>query len=147
MDLSLLPAVNAALNSIAIVLLSLGLWFIRQGRIRAHRNTMISAFGGSALFLVFYVLHKWWKTAEGLDLHTVYRGEGLDKGFYLLMLFTHLVLAMLVPFIAITLIWLGLTRRYGAHRRLARVGWPIWMYVSVTGVGIYLMLYWFNPAA
>lgn len=145
MDLSFLPAVNACLNGVATVLLAVGLVLIRRGRIRAHRNVMIGAFGVSIVFLVFYVTHKAWKTTAGLELHTVYHGQGAGRIAYLLILLTHLVLAMLVPFLAVALIYLGLTRRYALHRRIARVAWPIWMYVSVTGVVIYLMLYHLNP--
>lgn len=145
MDLSFLPAVNAGLNSTAIVLLTLGLLYIRAGRERAHRNAMVGAFGVSMLFLVLYVLHKVWKTSVGLELHTEFHGQGAAKVIYLLILFTHLVLAMIVPIFAVILLYLGFADRRRLHRRIARVAWPIWMYVSITGVVIYLMLYPFNP--
>ena len=144
-DLSMLPDVNAALNTLATAMLIVGYALIRRKRIIAHRNTMISAFGVSCLFLVLYVLHKVWRAQSGGDLHTEYNAQGALKLAYLLILMTHLVLAMAVPVFAIVLIRLGLTGRYETHRRVARWGYPIWLYVSVTGVVIYLMLYHLNP--
>ena len=146
MDLSFLPAVNAALNSVAAVLLVVALVFIKQRKITAHRNTMLAAFGVSMLFLVLYLTHKWWKASQGMGLHTSYNGEGLAKLAYLLILFTHLVLAMAVPVLAVLLIVLGLKRKDALHKRIAKFAWPIWMYVSVTGVVIYFMLYHLNPS-
>lgn len=142
MDPSFLPTVNAGLNSIAAVLLLLGRRAIRRGAVDLHRRLMLSAFGVSSLFLVFYVLHK---ASKGF-VNTPYGGEGAARTFYLAVLFSHLTLAMLVPVLAIALIRFGLRQEIGRHRRLARWAWPIWMYVSVTGVVIYLMLYPFNPA-
>jgi len=135
--------VNASLNVIATGLLVAGRVLIRRGRIDAHRRTMLAATGVSAVFLAFYVTHKAWRGFE----NTPYRGEGLDRVFYLGVLFSHLVLAMAVPVLALLLIRLGLTGRIASHRRLARWAWPIWMYVSVTGVVVYAMLYPLNPAA
>ena len=145
MDLSFMPTVNAGLNALAAMLLIVGLYLIRQRRITAHRNVMMSAFGISIVFLIGYVAHKAWKASTGADLHTTYDAEGAARIAYLIILFTHLVLAMIVPFLAVALIALGLKKRYQAHRRIARYAWPMWMYVSVTGVVIYLMLYHFNP--
>lgn len=144
-DLSFLPAVNAGLNAVATVLLVVALVFIKQRRIDAHRNTMLAAFAVSSVFLVFYVLHKVWRGTQAGDLHTSYHGEGVAKAAYLVILLTHVVLAVTVPVFAIVLIRLGLTRRDALHRRIARIAWPIWMYVSITGVVIYFMLYHFNP--
>ncbi|MEX0776695.1 MAG: DUF420 domain-containing protein [Phycisphaeraceae bacterium] len=137
-----LPAFNAILNGIAGLLLILGLYLIHTRRIDAHRRTMITAFVVSSVFLVTYVAHKIWKGG----VHTPYHGTGLIKWLYVAMLGSHIVLAMTVPVFAIALIRLGTTARYAQHRRVARLGWPIWMYVSVTGVLIYFMLYHFNPA-
>lgn len=144
-DLSFLPAVNAGLNATAGVLLMIGFVLIRQHRVRAHRNVMITAFSVSALFLVTYVLHYAWRATVVGGVHTRYHAEGpLLWGYYALLL-SHVLLAMFVPVLAVTMIYLGLTKRYTVHRRLARVAWPVWMYVSVTGVLIYFMLYHFNP--
>ena len=103
---------------------------------------MLSAFAVSSLFLAFYLLHKWWRDFE----NTPFGGEGALQLLYLVILATHVILAMTVPFLAIALIRLGLTGRISTHRRLARVAWPIWIYVSVTGVVIYVLLYHLNPA-
>ena len=142
MDLSFLPAVNAALNLVATVLLVLGRIWIRRGRVATHRRAMLAAFTVSSLFLVLYVTHKAWRGFES----TPYHGEGLAHVLYLAMLFSHVTLAMAVPVLAIRLIQLGLSGRIERHRRLAVIAWPIWLYVSVTGVAIFLVLYVFNPA-
>lgn len=141
MDLSFLPAVNASLNALALTLLLAGRAFIRRKRVDAHRRTMIAAFATSSLFLSLYVLHKVWRGFES----TTFNAEGVAKLLYLAILASHVALAMSVPVLAIALIRLGLSGRVSAHRRLARVAWPIWIYVSLTGVVIYLMLYPLNP--
>lgn len=145
MDLSFLPLVNALLNTAATVLLLLGRMQIKRGQVQAHQRMMISACVVSTLFLAFYLLHKIWKAQIGQDIHTEFHADGLLKLFYLLILFTHLILAMTVPVLAVILLVLGFRRHDQTHRRIARVAWPIWMYVSLTGVLIYLMLYPFNP--
>ena len=141
MDLSFLPAVNAALNSVATVLLVLGRIWIRRGRVALHRRTMLAAFTVSSLFLVLYVAHKVWRGFEA----TPYNGVGLAHVVYLAILFSHVTLAMTVPVLALRLIRLGLAGRIERHRRLAVIAWPIWLYVSLTGVVIFLLLYVFNP--
>jgi len=142
-DLSVLPTVNAALNGLATLLLIVGRALIHKKRVDAHRRVMIGAFSVSTLFLGLYVLHK---ASRGFESLT-YNAVGALKITYLAILFTHLTLAMTVPVLAIVLVRLGLTNRIERHRRLARIAWPIWMYVSVTGVVIYAMLYHFNPVA
>jgi uncharacterized membrane protein YozB (DUF420 family) len=142
-DFSVLPTINASLNAVATVLLVIGRQLIRSGRVDAHRRVMISAFSVSALFLLFYVVHK---AGRGFESIT-YNATGPIKAAYLGILITHLTLAMVVPVLAIVLLRLGLTGRIERHRRLARIAWPIWMYVSITGVVIYLMLYHLNPAS
>lgn len=143
MDLSFLPALNAALNALAAVLLLVGRRYVRAGRIDAHRRTMLAAFATSTLFLGLYVLHK---ASRGFE-STRFHAEGLAQAAYLVLLFTHVGLAMTIPPLAITLVTLGLRDRRERHRRLARIVWPIWIYVSVTGVSIYLLLYPLNPGA
>lgn len=143
MQVSDLPAVNAGLNGLATVLLSLGFVFIRQGRREAHRRCMLGAFATSCVFLITYVSHK--ILVQGA--HTRLGAEGWIRGFYYAMLLSHIVLAAaIVPLALMTLsrAWRG---RLEAHRRLARWTWPVWMYVSVTGVLIYFMLYHWFPAA
>jgi len=143
MDVSVLPTVNAVLNGIATVLLVWGRVAIAQRKIDVHRRLMLSAFGVSALFLASYVTHKVAKDFE----NTTYNAVGLAKTLYLAMLASHVVLAAAVPVLAIVLIRFGLRGELDRHRKLARVAWPIWIYVSVTGVLIYLLLYHWNPPA
>jgi uncharacterized membrane protein YozB (DUF420 family) len=142
MDLGFLPAVNAALNAIATVLLVRGRRLARAGARDAHRRTMLAAFAVSSVFLACYVAHKVWRDFE----NTTFHATGLAKGAYLALLASHVTLATTIPFLAITLIVLGSRDRVATHRRVARVAWPIWIYVSVTGVLIYVLLYHLNPA-
>jgi uncharacterized membrane protein YozB (DUF420 family) len=143
LDLSFLPAINATLNGVAGLLLVVGRMLIKRGRERAHRTVMLSAFGVSSLFLVLYLAHK---ASRGFE-NTTFNAVGAAKTAYLALLFTHLTLAMAVPVMAILLLRYALRDERASHRRLARIAWPVWMYVSVTGVLIYFLLYQFNPAA
>jgi uncharacterized membrane protein YozB (DUF420 family) len=142
-DAGLLPPLNAALNLVAATLLLLGLRLVRAGRLEAHRRVMLSAFAVSSVFLVSYLAHKWLRDFE----NTTYNAAGAAKTAYLVLLFSHVTLAMAVPVLAIVLIRLGLRNERERHRRIARIAWPVWMYVSVTGVVIYALLYHFNPPA
>lgn len=143
MDLQGLPAVNATLNAIAATLLVVGRRLARAGRIDAHRRVMLSAFAVSTIFLILYVAHKASRNFE----NTTFNAEGVAKFAYLALLFSHVVLAAAVPFLALAVIRLGLRDERERHRRWARITWPIWIYVSVTGVAIYALLYHFNPIA
>jgi len=142
-DVPLLPTLNALLNALAAALLLRGRSLVRQGRIDAHRRAMLAAFATSTLFLVLYVIHKASRGFESASFHA----EGAARLAYLALLFSHLVLAMAVPPLAIALIRWGLRGEIQRHRRLARVAWPIWIYVSTTGVAIYALLYLYAPAA
>lgn len=139
--LAFLPALNAVLNAVSAVLLVVGRRLARARRFAAHKRVMLSAFGVSSVFLASYLLHKWLRDFE----NTTFHATGVAKGAYLALLFTHVVLAMTVPVFAIVLIRLGLRDERTRHRRIARIAWPIWMYVSVTGVVIYVLLYHANP--
>jgi len=141
MDAPLLPTLNALLNAVAAGLLLRGRALVRAGRIDAHRRTMLAAFATSALFLVLYVAHKVVLGFESASFPV----EGAAKVAYLVLLFSHVVLAMVVPPLAILLIRRGLRGEIARHRRLARVAWPIWIYVSATGVVIYVLLYLVAP--
>jgi putative membrane protein len=142
MTISDLPAVNASLNALSTVFLTFGYIFIKQQKRDAHRNCMIAAFVTSAIFLVCYVLHK--ILVRGV--HTPFGGEGPIRMFYYAMLLSHILLAMaIVPLVLITLSR-ALKQRWEFHKKIARWTWPIWMYVSVTGVLVYLMLYKWFPA-
>ena len=143
MSVSDLPALNATLNGIATVLLTCGFIFIKRGKRIAHRNCMVSAFVVSSIFLVTYVLHK--ILVKGV--HTKLGAEGIIRGIYYAMLFSHILLAIvIVPMVLVTMSR-AFRERFDLHKKIARWTWPIWMYVSVTGVLIYLMLYVFFPAA
>jgi len=141
MDFSALPPINAALNAFATALLLVGRRLARRGEVERHRRVMIAAFGVSSLFLVFYVTHKVARNFE----NTTFNVEGWVKTAYLVLLGSHVLLAMTVPVFATLLIVLGLKDERARHRRIARIGWPIWIYVSITGVIIYLLLYPLNP--
>lgn len=143
MDIHLIPPLNASLNATALVLLVWGRVLIAKKRVAAHRRVMLSAFAVSSLFLAFYLLHKALRNFENTPFH----GEGAARLVYLAVLFTHIPLAATVPVFAIVLIRLGLSGRTQTHRRIARWAWPIWMYVSLTGVAIYFALYHLNPGA
>ncbi len=132
-----LPTVNAVLNFASAVLLALGFFFIKRKNIEAHKRCMIAAFCVSSVFLVSYLLH------HALHGSTRFGGTGVMRTVYFSILITHTFLAAAVAPLAITTIFRGLKGRIPEHRRLARWTWPVWMYVSVTGVVIYLMLYRF----
>jgi len=130
-----LPAVNAALNSISAVLLATGYLLIRRRRWRAHMRVMIAALASSTLFLDSYLVYH----AHVGSKH--FPGTGAARNLYLSILATHTVLAATVPFFAGFLVWNAWRRRFDRHKRIARWGLPIWLYVSVTGVVVYWMLY------
>jgi uncharacterized membrane protein YozB (DUF420 family) len=137
-----LPALNATLNGTAAVLLVCAYVLIRNGRRQAHRNVMLTAFCVSIVFLISYVTYHWYLIAhhEGV-LH--YPGSGGIRNVYLTILFTHTVLAATVPVLAIITLRRALKGNFDRHKRIARWTLPIWLYVSVTGVVVYLMLYQF----
>jgi uncharacterized membrane protein YozB (DUF420 family) len=135
-----LPSINAALNGTATVLLTVGFICIKSGREKAHRSCMLGAFSVSIVFLLGYVLHK--ILVKGV--HTPFGGEGFWAGVYYSMLVSHILLAMtIVPLVLMTLI-LALRNQRQRHQAWARWTFPIWYYVSVTGVLVYFFLYqWF----
>ncbi len=138
-----LPLINACLNGTSTVLLCVGLGFILKKRIAAHRACMISAFVVSCLFLVLYLYHK---IVVMKNIHTVFPGPPEWKVPYLVMLYSHILLAMAVPPLAIITIKRGLKMRVELHRKIARWTFPIWLYVSITGVLVYLVLYQIWPS-
>jgi uncharacterized membrane protein YozB (DUF420 family) len=138
-----LPAVNAGLNALSTLFLLAGYAFIRAERKKAHAAMMVCALGTSAVFLATYVAHK--ILVKGV--HTPFGGEGLVRTFYYAMLASHILLAMaIVPMVLVTMNH-ALRARFDRHRRIARWTWPVWMYVSVTGVLVYFMLYQWFPKA
>ena len=140
-----LPAINASLNGLSAILLTLGFIFIRQKKITAHRNCMISAFCVSVIFLICYLTYH---TYLGVVLHkgpTRFLNPSWFRPIYLVILLTHTVLAIvIVPMILITL-FRALRERFDKHKKIARWTLPLWMYVSVTGVVVYLLLYQIFP--
>ncbi len=135
MNYSVLPTVNACLNASAAVLLLVGYRLIRQRRFEAHRRAMLGAFGMSVLFLVSYLIY------HAQAKITVFPHQGALRTLYLTILGTHTVLAAVVPFLAVITLRRGLAGNHARHRAIARWTLPIWLYVSVTGVVVYLMLY------
>jgi uncharacterized membrane protein YozB (DUF420 family) len=130
-----LPTINAILNATAAVLLVWGYRLIRRKQIETHRKVMTAAFVTSCLFLVGYLVYH----AQAGSKH--FPGTGMLKTVYLTILATHTVLAAAVPFLAIITLRRGLAAKYDKHRKIAKWTFPIWLYVSVTGVIVYLMLY------
>ena len=144
--LAVFPHWNALLNATSGVFLLVGFYFIRSGQIARHRAAMITASSISALFLLSYLSHHALRTYYfGLG-PTRFTGEGLIRPIYFTILTSHTILAAIVaPFVVATL-WRGLKGNYDKHRRLARLVFPVWLYVSFTGVVVYLLLYQFYPA-
>lgn len=144
--LQIFPHLNACLNALSSVFLISGFYFIMQRRIAPHRWCMILASTVSALFLVFYVTHHALRTYYfGLG-PTRFTGEGLIRPVYFTILTSHTILATLVgPFVILTLVR-GLKGNYESHRRIARLVFPVWLYVGITGVAVYALLYQLYPA-
>jgi len=142
MTLHDVPAINATLNGIATVLITTGYFLIRTGRQRAHRRVMLAAGVVSAVFLVTYVTHK--VMIHGVN--TPFRGEGPIRTVYYVMLLTHVVLAMAIAYLVPRTFLFALRGDYVRHRAWARWTFPIWWYVSVTGVLVYFFLYQWWPA-
>jgi putative membrane protein len=134
-DFRILADIDAILNSIAFLLICAGLIAVKRGHIELHKKLMLSAVGCSALFLVCYLTYHF--TCEPVK----FQGEGTIRTVFFVLLITHIVLAVVqVPLILRT-VYLGLKDRRETHKKWAKITTPIWLYVSVTGVVIYLMLY------
>ncbi len=130
-----LPAVNATLNATSTVLLLIGYSLIRQGKREQHRKVMLSAFGVSVLFLICYVVYH-------AQVGSVkFQGQGWVRPVYFTILISHVILAATVPAFAVMTLRRALRGEFARHRKLARITYPIWLYVSITGVIVYLMLY------
>ena len=134
-----LPVVNAILNGTAAVLLGTGYVLIRQYKTYAHQNVMITAFAVSCLFLVSYLVYHYHVGSVRFDK------PGWVRTLYLSILATHTILAAAVPVLAVLTLRLALKGKFEKHRALAKWTFPIWMYVSVTGVLVYLLLYQIRP--
>ena len=134
LDVSALPRLNALLNSTCTVLLLAALWFIKRKEIARHRITMLTAFGTSLLFLVTYVIYHWFKAGP-----KEYLGE--FSTIYYFILISHIILAVFIIPLALITLYGGWNMQVEKHKKIARITYPIWLYVSITGVVIYLMLY------
>jgi len=142
MTINDIPALNASLNAVATVLLSIGFVLIKQGKRDAHRKVMITACIVSAVFLVGYVTHK--ILIRGV--HTPFGGEGAIRTVYYVMLITHILLAMSIAYLVPRTFLFAIKGNYERHKAWAKWTFPIWYYVSVTGVLVYFFLYRWWPA-
>jgi putative membrane protein len=150
MTINDIPPLNAGLNALATLLISAGFVCIKTGRKIAHRGCMIAAGVVSAIFLVGYLAHKFLKgmaSGPGGAVHTQFGGEGVIRTFYYSMLISHIILAIAIAYLVPKTFALAFKGDFVRHRQWARVVFPIWYYVSVTGVLVYLFLYQWWPAA
>ena len=138
LDVSALPMVNATLNSITTLLLMYALVLIKQKKIDAHKKVMLFAFGTSTLFLVTYVIYHWFKAGP-----KAYVGDYVATYYFILI--SHIILAVFIIPMALVTLYRGWNMQLAKHRKIAKWTWPIWMYVSITGVVVYLFLYVFFP--
>ncbi|MFQ6677016.1 MAG: DUF420 domain-containing protein [Fidelibacterota bacterium] len=133
-DVSSLPTVNAVLNSITSILLIIGFFFIKHKKKEIHKKFMLTAFGTSFAFLVSYVIYHWFKSGP-----KVYVGD--FSSVYYIILLTHILLAVIIIPLALLTLYRGWTTQLSKHRKIAKITFPIWMVVSVSGVLVYYMLY------
>jgi putative membrane protein len=131
----LLAPVNASLNFLSFCFLLAGFVFIRRRDVHRHRLAMTAALATSALFLVLYL------TRVSLTGTHRFAGTGTARTLYMALLFSHMTLAVLLVPVVLRLVWLVRRKRFGAHARLARWAYPVWLYVSVTGIAVYVLLY------
>jgi putative membrane protein len=137
--ISHLPAVDATLNAASALFLLLGFFFIREKNIRAHKACMLSAFATSTIFLVCYLTYHYFHGTSH------FRGQGAVRSFYFVLLGSHTVLAALIVPLALVTLYRAWRKRFQQHKRIARWTLPLWLYVSVTGVLVYWMLYCLYP--
>ncbi len=137
-DVSFLPAVNAALNSLSAISLLIGFSLIKKGRVDQHQKAMLTAFLFSTLFLISYIIYH---SAHG---DTPFQGQGFIRPVYFAILISHIVLSIAALPVILTTFFLSLTGRIPSHRKLARFTFPLWLYVSVSGVLVFLLLRFFG---
>jgi uncharacterized membrane protein YozB (DUF420 family) len=135
-----LPAVDASLNAASAIFLVLGFFFVREKAIRAHKRCMLSAFVTSTIFLVCYLTYHYFHGT------THFLGQGGVRDFYFVLLGSHTVLAALLVPLAVTTLYRAWRERFQQHKRIGRWTLPLWLYVSVTGVLVYWMLYHLYPS-
>jgi uncharacterized membrane protein YozB (DUF420 family) len=137
MNLSLLPTINAFLNGVTGILLLIGYFYIRRGNRSIHKKVMVTAFSTSILFLISYLYYH-------AHVGSIpFKGTGIARPVYFTILVSHSILAAVIVPMAIVTLSRGLSSRFDKHKKLARWTLPIWLYVSVTGVAVYVMLYHF----
>jgi putative membrane protein len=129
-----LPFYNAIINTLTSMLLILGVYFVKSGKVKLHKASMISAFMLGSLFLVFYVIYH--SSAES----TKFGGEGIIRIVYFFFLITHILLAFAVVPLVLSAIYFAVTQKLPQHRKIVKYTFPVWLYVSVTGVIVYLMI-------
>jgi uncharacterized membrane protein YozB (DUF420 family) len=139
-DYSIFPALNASLNGVSAVLIITGHSFVRQGKVQLHRACMLAAVSASTVFLGCYLYYH----AHVGSVH--FPGQGWARGLYFSILISHTILAAAVPVLVVLTLVFAFRQKFERHRRIARWTYPIWLYVSVTGVVVYLMLYQFYGA-
>ncbi len=138
-DFTFLPPIYAGINGVTALLLIVALYAIKNGKRKLHENLMKTCIGLSSLFLIMYVLYHM-TTAS-----TPYGGEGLMKGLYFFILISHIILSVsIIPLVLFTFVR-ALNQRFDKHRKLAKITFPIWLYVAITGVIIYLMISPYYP--
>ena len=135
LEISDLPTINATLNFISAILLVIGYILIRQRKIAAHKKCMLAAFAVSVLFLICYVIY------HANAGSTAFTQQGWIRPVYFTILISHIILAFVIVPLALRTLYLAWREKFDKHRRIAKITLPIWLYVSVTGVIIYLMLY------
>lgn len=133
-DVSFLPTLHAILNSMTAVALVVGYYNIKRGNIKVHRGAMVTAFGLSSIFLVSYV------TYHFLGERTIYGGDGLLKMFYYFILLTHIVLAVVIVPLVLLSVYFAISEQFARHRRISKWTFPIWLYVAITGVLVYILI-------
>jgi uncharacterized membrane protein YozB (DUF420 family) len=142
MNVSDIPGINACLNGLSTVLMTFGFYFIKRGDKETHRKFMLSAGFVSAVFLIGYVAHK----VMVRGVHTPFGGDGAIRTVYYVMLISHILLAISIAYLVPRTFWLAIKGDFERHRKWARWTFPIWYYVSVTGVLVYLFLYRWWPS-
>lgn len=145
MTITTLPAINAALNALSAFFLLAGFVYIKRGNQTAHRDCMVGAFITSALFLICYLSYHSYRYYVLQQGPTVFREPEWFRPIYLAILLSHTILAAAIVPLALLTLARAMKKKFEAHKRIARVTWPIWIYVSVTGVLIYLLLYQIFP--
>ncbi|MBB6612181.1 DUF420 domain-containing protein [Pontibacter sp. Tf4] len=133
-DVSFQPPLHAILNSLTAIALVVGYINVKKGNVRVHRGAMLTAFGLSAIFLVSYV------TYHFLGERTIYGGDGVLKYIYYFVLLTHIVLAVVIVPLVLLSVYFGISNQLARHRRISKWTFPIWLYVAITGVLVYLLI-------